>query len=525
MSIGAFLISRPRWPGATGDEPTVGSLARAFSRVVATLFCAMAMAVEWGANQALTPVARGLRWLVEARLRSASWAWGFAWVTGLACFAFAYVTREARVPFGVVPSVMAAYGLFGAFRWASHWLMNQESRYASYEAMLAALDRGLTGWFIARLRRREDVVWIRHTALSTLVHLPPTVAFVMWGATSWFARVWFLVAIFASVKTGGANHNIGHSRPFVRFGKTRFDRAVGGALALWYHFVVEPLEGDVPHLTISGHNLIHHVENNGPKDFESSYPYDRTSFVSSALLYFNCALSYSFGVGILPYLWARRATREYRAAFTRTVIGLVYTYGLLVALGLVAGWGMAAFVLVVRLLQSALRYGTFAYTSHAFVDPDDPTNSFSNSMEAGTRGTLMLGGGQHALHHARPGRHWARLKADREHLGDEYAGHGTVVFPYELIPFVQALLLAKRFDVLAQWVLAPDDVAAYERDPEAKAWSPRPRPEEVARHLERRARPAMWEPPGPLVARVDAAAARALLWSTGAHAIVRRSAA
>lgn len=518
MSIGTFMSSRPRWPGTTGEEePSLGALARSACLVVATLFCAVAMTVEWFFNQALAPVARALRWLVERRARSTSAAWVATFVAALACLAFTAVARSFGATLRFAIALPAAYVLLGAFRWSSHWLMNRESRYESYPAMLAALDRGLTGWFIARLRRREDVVWIRHTALSTLVHLPPTLALVLWGTTSWFASVWFLVAIFASVKTGGANHNIGHSRPFVRFGKTRLDRAVGGALSLWYHFGVELLEGDVPHLTISGHNLIHHVENNGPKDFESSYPYDRTSFVSASLLYFNCALSYSFGVGILGYLWARRRIREYKSAFVRTTVGLVWTYGLVVAIGLALGPKMAAFVLAVRLLQAGLRYGTFAYTSHAFVDPDDPTNSFSNSMEAGTRGTLMLGGGQHALHHARPGRHWARLTADRAHLGAEYTDNGTVVFPYELIPFVQPLILAKRFDVLAQWVMAPDDVAAYERDPDAKPWSPRPRGDDVARRLERRARPATWEPPGPFVARVDAIAAGLLLRATGTH--------
>ena len=311
---------------------------RSVWQLFAVTYASATMAGVYLIKLSLSPPVWVLRRLVVAYAGAwAGWPWVLASLVAALCFALSCAGDDGQAPSW--QAALSAYLALGAFRCAAVWLMEKETNYETYELMAKHLSGGLTGWFYRRLRHPCDVLWIRHMAVSSLVHLPATVSLVLWGDTSWFACSWYVVTILTTVKTPSANHNLGHFRPFQALKLSHAFAAHG--LALSYHFVVEFLEGDIPNLTYTAHNLIHHKENNGRDDFESTYACDRASFVSTSKLYFKCMLSYSFGGPVVSYLWRNRARKVCRSGLWKIARGLIFAYGVILLIIAIAGLPVA----------------------------------------------------------------------------------------------------------------------------------------------------------------------------------------
>ena len=249
------------------------------------------------------------------------------------------------------------------YRQSALIMLRDQTEYKNYTEMLEHLSVSSTKWFQNKLRRPEDGLWIRLMMATTVIHVPPTIAVLAIGDHSIFTLLWFIIALFSTFKTPAMNHNLGHNNPFLKLKKEH--PTVGLFLVIWYHFVVEFVEGDIPHLTIAAHNIVHHGENNGLDDFETTLPYDRTSFVSTSKLFVRCGLAYTFGIGVLSYLWSKRKNPAYRRGLKRAITGLTFTYGILAVSILNVGVPVVVFILTARLIQSTLKFGQLPELQHS----------------------------------------------------------------------------------------------------------------------------------------------------------------
>lgn len=509
-------LTKPPWPGMAGTPPfwirPIVGLIRGSVYVVAAA-CLFAMLMYIAAISALkrvvsmvlhlTRLERLVRRFPVAATLGSSFAIGFVAHTSAA--------MSGGIWWQAALVVAAACLLIFTYVGAAHlWALRGVADHKTLEALRASVETGaIVRWFARRLRHPEDAIYVRAIVSATVIAGLPTAALFVPALDSWVIWPWFFVAISCHPNLESVNHYGSHSA---------FSRAPKGAsqctqlalrgLGLFLQLGPIFLTGGVPFLTRTLHNAWHHIAQNGRGDFETTYPYDRTSFVRSAPLYLNCMFSYSFGLDLIPYLWAKRHTRAYKRHLHNVLFGLAYAYGIL---GLVALLSppLALFMLLTRMFHAGFTYGNLAYFSHAFVDPAEPKNSFKNSTEWATTNLSDLGEQFHSLHHLYPGRHWTRLRQLRRALSARYRAASATVFQKEVIIYLLFLNCAKRFDVLAQHLLDPEEIAHIEEGGKRSALPLRTaaRTCELAALLEYRSHPQGMGRPNALAGAVDRLAA------------------
>lgn len=329
--------------------------------------------------------------------------------------------------------------------------------FESLDAMRKSIGRSkVLAWYAAQMRTPDDAIWVRAIVGITMGMVPPTLSLLVPSLDRYITWSWFvLAALEESFSMVMADHFVGHLAPF----KTRdggLSGAVLGLTQLYFDYIATFLDGRVPNLVRAVHNIHHHGENNGANDFETTYPYDRTSFFDCAGLYLTCAISYCFALDSMFYIWKRS-----KAEFWSLIRGLVFTYGIIVA-WVVWDWRAAVFFLCVRFLIAGVRWGGVAFFTHPFVDPDAPGELYSNSLDGVTPWWPHMGNEVHIGHHLVGGCHWTRLKERRQLQLEKYRTHRAVVVPEPIMHFVLPLLFCKRFDVIAKFMVEPEQIEAIE---------------------------------------------------------------
>lgn len=234
-------------------------------------------------------------------------------------------------------------------------------------------------------------------------------------------------------------HNTSH-RPLFR---PRF-RLLNGYVPV----VLGPFFGQSPH-TYFGHHLgMHHPENNLEGDLSSTMRFRRDSF-PDFLRYF--ARFFFLGALEMPlYLWRKGRRR----LAVRAALGEAGFYAAVVALSF---WNLRATLVVFVLPFVFMRFMMMAgnWAQHAFIDPASPASPFANSITCvNTRyNRRCFNDGYHIGHHVKSNRHWSELPGDFEKNAGRYADEGAIVF--EGLDFFQvwALLMLRRYDVLAARVV------------------------------------------------------------------------
>jgi fatty acid desaturase len=106
------------------------------------------------------------------------------------------------------------------------------------------------------------------------------------------------------------------------------------------------------------------------------------------------------------------------------------------------------------------------WAQHAFIDPADPLNDRKSSIVCiNTRyNQRCFNDGYHIGHHEKPNLHWSEMPRDFLAKRELYAREGAVVF--EGIDYFQvwALLMTKRYDVLARRFVELGDAPRTERE-------------------------------------------------------------
>lgn len=298
---------------------------------------------------------------------------------------------------------------------------------------LSKLDQ----FFASYLRDPRDLPFIYLAIKQSAVVFPFAVLLFWPGMFRWWLAAIYLVYVL------GLNlgpfilmlHNTSH--------RTLFKRQYR-LLNHYVPWILGPFFGETPDTYYVHHVLMHHAENNLDKDLSCTMRYQRDSFFG----FMHYFLKFFFmGLAELAvYQWKRRNHHFLR----RMVAGELGFYVLAIGLTFY-NWQAALVVFVIPFVVA--RFGMMAgnWGQHAFIDASDPGNSYRNTITCINSGynKKCFNDGYHIGHHVRPTRHWTDMPADFERDVPNYRKEGSIIFERLDFFVVWALLMVKRYDVLA----------------------------------------------------------------------------
>ena len=327
--------------------------------------------------------------------------------------------------------------------------------------------RAFENWVAIRMGNPLDAVWIGPLTAVLALSAPAWLGLVLPGTIRPMTVIWYAAAILLCSETVATfEHANGHYRFFrSRASAGRPDRVAFGALRLLVEQVLDVMLARIPRWYGVEHVLVHHVEDNGPADLQSTERYDRASFIDFA----RCANRFALS-GMLPLdvMWYLRRQRRW-AGMRQLLTGLVVFYA---TLALVGVWNWRAVVLLLALRYANLVRGSLTFfQEHGLVDTAEPGNIYRNSLHYINRGNshASLGEDPHIEHHLHPGRHWSDyvsgVERDMQRYASERAagfldGPGCVRRYYQLMWAGNFRELASMFVVYGMESAGADNVAA-----------------------------------------------------------------
>lgn len=324
----------------------------------------------------------------------------------------------------------------------------------------------LEKWVGAKMRNRLDTVWLRPLLVLLVLSIPAWLGLVTMGTINVWTVLWYAVVIVVASETVATfEHANGHYL-FFRLSRRvkRSDRVIMGTLRFLFEHLLDLMLARIPHWYGVEHILVHHVEDNGPSDLQSTEPYDRASFIDFSRCANRFALSGMFPLDVIQYLVRSRRWKGLKSL----IIGLCIFY---VTLTLVGVWNIGALVVLLVLRYANLVMGSMTFfQEHGLIDVADPGNIYRNSLHYINEDNshASLGEDPHIEHHLHPGRHWSEYIEAVEKDMNQYAaeravgfldGPGHIQEYYRLMWRGNFLKLAEMFVVFGQENASLQEVA------------------------------------------------------------------
>lgn len=312
-------------------------------------------------------------------------------------------------------------------------------------------------WYAARLVRPESAVFVRFIWLESILLFSSFIMLAYPDTPNFFSSAFYVyvVLLLTSELHEELDHSDLHNNHFrpakATKGLARFIILATGKYLRW---ILNPLACRQPSYYRIQHLYIHHVENNGPDDVQTTLHGDRTSFIDFCLYHARFTFSVLFGADIVVYLWKHK-----RRKLPQFIRGLIVWYGLLFLLA----WhsiGAALIFFCTRAVGRGLWGALGSYAWHAIADTTDTdnllatTNDIVSSQEPGSLAGL------HVRHHEKSGEYWI----NQTYLPDDFdqSAIGSGVRGLALVEMNEFLLLKalmkKRFDYIARSMIVNDSL-------------------------------------------------------------------
>lgn len=295
----------------------------------------------------------------------------------------------------------------------------------TFEGLKASIESRWLDRLISRhLHNPIDAIFTRIWVANSVALIPFT-ALLIWPST---VNYLVLIALGVAMLLSQFPHEIIdhtniHTRVFQpKIGASATARRVLRGLQLYFENVLSMLVSRTPHFYFAQHVFVHHAEGNGPKDSQTTEPYDRTSFTDFSRHAFRQGVHLVTGVAVVRYLWSRGKNRAARDL----MLGLGAWYVILVAVALFNPIA-AAFLFVSRFIGGNVQ-SLIAFWQHGLVDPKDTTHSAGNTIDFAGPEHGNLGNDYHVEHHDQPGRHWSKYYDLFSRSSAREGGHQAVVF-------------------------------------------------------------------------------------------------
>jgi fatty acid desaturase len=300
-------------------------------------------------------------------------------------------------------------------------------------------------WIARRLANPLDAVFVRLVLVVSAVIVPCFSALVVPASRSPYVMVLFIAMVTeCAEKFELVDHTNMHNRVFSPNSHCNaLTRAALRSLSLWHEYALTLFMGRIPHRYRIQHIYVHHVENNGPRDPQSTLPYDRTSYFAFCRFALKMGMNSTLPFDVSRYLIR---ARRYRLLVFLHVNILAYI-ALVVTLFLVNP--PAAFLLLALRFSFGVGAALLNFYEHGLIDPAVPSDAYRNAatvaLAADDHGTL--GNDLHIAHHLHPGRHWSQLIEEARANAAVYHDRGAIV--YRDTRGIVRKVLMRRFDELA----------------------------------------------------------------------------
>ena len=309
-------------------------------------------------------------------------------------------------------------------------------------------------WYTKHLKKPMDAYFVR-TVIGNTFMMAPAVATLIWpGSINPFNALYYLVALMAVAR---AHEVLDHTNIHNQFfNSKRVDQKMGKTIVWltgkYVQYVLDPLCGRIPNYYRVQHVYMHHVENNGVNDLQTTAFLDRTSFFDFCKYSLKIGIMDTFGISLFFYVYKRKKSTQYWLL----VNGLIIWFAVL---GLIALYNPAASaeILLIRFLMSVPSC-ILNYYWHGLLDPDEPENIHKNTINVVLH-NVMSSDALHLRHHLRSGEHWSKciLSENEWKTRTETGAVHYRSFPRSslLVPeciFLQALW-TKRYDFIAKHII------------------------------------------------------------------------
>lgn len=216
-------------------------------------------------------------------------------------------------------------------------------------------------------------------------------------------------------------------------------------LNFYLPWVIGPLFGQTPETYYTHHVGMHHPENNMPEDESCTMGYQRDSLKG-----FSHYLGTFLFMGIY-HLCSYFVRKHRKRLLYRSVRGELLFIAMCVVLCFVnAPATFVVFILPFITFRVIAMTGNWA--QHSFIDPQDPGNSYKNSVTCiNTKYNVKCwNDGYHISHHIHPTMHWTEHPQYFLSTLKEYENNNAIVFDGIHFLHVFIYLMRDRYDLLAK---------------------------------------------------------------------------
>ena len=353
-------------------------------------------------------------------------------------------------------------------------------------------NRPLEGWLARVLHHPVDAVFARVWVANSILMVPLTTLLILPNTINYFVIVAYATALLlGQFPQEVLEHTNIHTRVFSsKVGASPRIKALLKALQFYFEYIFALLTCRVPGFYRVQHVYVHHVEDNGPLDTQTTLPYDRTSFFDFSRHAFWQGLDLVSGGLLIGYLKRKGKMRQIR----EVIRGLAIWYGVLLIIAIFNPIA-AAYLFLSRFLG-----GTFitlvTFYQHGLVDPNEMHEVHAHTIDYAGSEHGNLGFDYHVEHHLKPARHWSHYYEEFTRAAGQDDGHPAIVMqkdqfgPLALV----AALWRKDYPAIARYARLHDI-------PEDNA-------EELARIVRERARTVGAPERSGIPARIDAVVTR-----------------
>lgn len=305
-------------------------------------------------------------------------------------------------------------------------------------------------WLANYLRNPVDAVWFRRVFYIAILIIPVAVGlFTPQPPLTFFLSATIYLAVVGA--GWGGLEAFEHANSHYHFlSRTRSNGArkyAVRALSLLLTYPFSVILARIPYWYEVQHVAVHHAEDNGWNDTQSTLPYDRSSFVDFTICAGRFAISGMFSADIIAYLIRNRRYKPLRVLLR----GMAVFYAGLLAVALFDERIVILILLVryIAIFKSAMSF----FQEHGLIDPAEPLSIFRNSLHyiSDHDAHCALGDDAHIEHHLRPARHWTEYQQD--------AANNTARYMNERAIGLRDIELSSYYGKL--WRGAYEELASY----------------------------------------------------------------
>ena len=268
-----------------------------------------------------------------------------------------------------------------------------------------------------------DAVFTRVWVANSVLMAPMTLLLILPNTINYFVIMAYATTLLlGQFPQEIVEHQNIHTRVFSpKIGASPRIKMLLNALQFYFEYVFALLTSRVPGFYRVQHVYVHHAEDNGPLDTQTTLPYDRTSFFDFSLHAFWQGVDLVTGCLLLNYLTKKGKKRQIR----EIIRGLAIWYAALLVVG-VFNPTAAIYLFLSRFLGGPF-ITLITFYQHGLVDPDDPHEVHGHTIDFVAAEHGNLGFDYHVEHHLKPARHWSHYYEEYTRASPQNGGHPAIV--------------------------------------------------------------------------------------------------